>query len=64
MKVTPDIYGLWALHGTTLAPDGSTFYEWDADMEIVRRDGPPAVISGVWSGGWPCGDSGRDADLA
>lgn len=44
MTALPDIFGLWDLHGTTLAPDGTTLYEWDADMEIVAGDGAPRVI--------------------
>ncbi|MGC6329241.1 Cap15 family cyclic dinucleotide receptor domain-containing protein [Rhizorhabdus sp. FW153] len=63
MKVTPDIYGLWALHGTTLAPDGSTLYEWDADMEIFRRDGSPAVIIST-KGGASGGRNSRSLSFA
>lgn len=44
MTAIPDIYGLWALHGTTLAPDGSTLYEWDADMAITGPDGGLHVV--------------------
>jgi hypothetical protein len=63
MKVTPDIFGQWALHGTTLAPDGSTLYEWDADMEIVRRDGSPAVIIST-KGGASGGRNSRSLSFA
>lgn len=63
MKVVPDIFGLWSLHGTTLAPDGSTLYEWDADMEIFRRDGPPGVIIST-KGGASGGRNSRSLSFA
>ena len=30
------IAGKWLLHGSTLGSDGSTLYEWDADMTIIE----------------------------
>lgn len=63
MKVTPDIFGLWALHGTTLAPDGSTLYDWDADMEIVHRNGSPTVIIST-KGGASGGRNSRSLSFA
>ncbi|MEO9599398.1 hypothetical protein [Parasphingorhabdus sp.] len=34
-----NISGSWAMHGIALAPDGSTMYEWDADMQIDAETG-------------------------
>ena len=35
MSALPDLAGGWALHGVTLAPDGGTLYEWDADLTLT-----------------------------
>lgn len=47
-----DISGSWAMHGIALAPDGSTMYEWDADMQInIETAGAKVVMetSGIKS---------------
>lgn len=37
MSALPDLGGLWALHGVTLAPDGGTLYEWDAELTLTPK---------------------------
>lgn len=39
----PDLAGTWALHGTTLGPEGDTLYEWAGDMTLTRGRGAFAV---------------------
>lgn len=63
MTTSPDIYGQWALHGITLAPDGTTLYEWDADMEVVRGDAAPGVIMST-KGGASGGRNSRSLSFA
>lgn len=63
MTVLPDIFGLWDLHGTTLAPDGTTLYEWDADMEIAAGEGAPRVIIST-RGGASGGRNSRSLSFA
>ncbi|MBF9149407.1 hypothetical protein [Novosphingobium jiangmenense] len=63
MTAIPDICGLWALHGTTLAPDGSTLYEWDADMEIADAGGTPRVVIST-KGGASGGRNSRSLSFA
>jgi len=59
----PDLCGLWALHGTTLAPDGSTLYEWDADMEVIAKGDTFGVIMST-KGGASGGRNSRSLSFA
>lgn len=63
MTAIPDICGLWALHGTTLAPDGATLYEWDADMAIAEQDGTLRVMIST-KGGASGGRNSRSSSFA
>lgn len=63
MTTLPDICGLWALHGTTLAPDGTTFYEWDADMEVVAKGDTFGMIMST-KGGASGGRNSRSVSFA
>lgn len=62
-KVIADLSGLWALHGTTMAPDGSALYEWDADMEIFDKGGVPGVVMST-KGGASGGRNSRSLSFA
>lgn len=63
MSALPDLAGLWALHGVTLAPDGSTLYEWDADLTITAANGGFATITAT-KGGASGGRNSRSLSFA
>jgi len=63
MTALPDIAGLWALHGTTLAPDGSVLYEWDADLELVATTTGFSTITST-KGGASGGRNSRSLSFA
>lgn len=63
MSSLPDIAGIWALHGITLAPDGSTLYEWDADLEILAKDGGFGTVTST-KGGASGGRNSRSLSFA
>lgn len=63
MTAIPDICGLWALHGTTLAADGSKLYEWDADMALTEHDGGLRVVIST-RGGASGGRNSRSLSFA
>lgn len=43
MTAACDLSGTWALHGSTLGPEGDTLYEWDGEMTLAASGDAFAV---------------------